>query len=652
MKSKSSRNDSDISRLYKLKKGNNVDTDAVSSGTELRFGQPSPKSQTSRSPVSPAFRSHHLFDIRGHGDPQKLLLPEQFIHNCNSSAMEYHSQTLQRASGSSNACVEGQTQLNLVNLGPEINQSRGAAIIEHLKSDADRSWVISKLLSQIKTPIDGRMQSTATGGLIDGCHVLPGTLPCESHMAKYGPTSSPWNRGYTTEALMNINKLSAQNHVDKGKEVAFVADSLRVATQQNFKFPAKHMGSSTNCDGVGGTGCRSCLVVNEKSSHPYQLSGMPPDAFDPRNPINHSGKIPYLGLSGHLDHGVLKSTSLRKDSGSVMPLQSVSMGFSAPTSTFISNTSPTLRTKEGSGINPYFLDENLKALAFRHVIEVSNQGHGDASFGTTQDQGRLHNSCIGKTQGFIVDPSSSKEHRHGLAVTNKQAASEVAMKVLQSGFTRWMNGDAENTAPAAGKSEGSGGCIVPQEQLNAWLHINRQKSSPKGLPKLPVSDVEYDCRKEYARYKQSKCWKHLVVYKSGIHALGLYTPHFISRGAMVVEYVGEIVGLRVADKRESEYQSGRKLQYKSACYFFRIDKEHIIDATRKGGVARFVNHSCLPNCIAKVISLRNEKKVVFFAERDIYPGEEITYDYHFNHEDDGEKIPCFCNSKNCRRYLN
>lgn len=60
----------------------------------------------------------------------------------------------------------------------------------------------------------------------------------------------------------------------------------------------------------------------------------------------------------------------------------------------------------------------------------------------------------------------------------------------------------------------------------------------------------------------------------------------------VVEYVGEIVGLRVADRRETEYQSGKQLQYKSACYFFRIDKENIIDATRKGGIARFVNHSC------------------------------------------------------------
>ncbi|KAJ8538842.1 hypothetical protein K7X08_032311 [Anisodus acutangulus] len=201
-------------------------------------------------------------------------------------------------------------------------------------------------------------------------------------------------------------------------------------------------------------------------------------------------------------------------------------------------------------------------------------------------------------------------------------------------------------------SESGGGCLVAQEQLNAWIHITGQKSSRKETPRLPPKDAEYDYRKEYARYKHSKGWKSLVVYKSGIHALGLYTSRFISQGEMVVEYVGEIVGLRVADKREIEYLSGKKLQYKSACYFFKIDQEHIVDATQKGGIARFVNHSCLPNCVARIISVRNEKKVVFFAERDIYPGEEITYDYNFNHEDEGKKIPCYCNSKNCRRYLN
>ncbi|GAB4836814.1 hypothetical protein Ancab_001727 [Ancistrocladus abbreviatus] len=214
---------------------------------------------------------------------------------------------------------------------------------------------------------------------------------------------------------------------------------------------------------------------------------------------------------------------------------------------------------------------------------------------------------------------------------------------------RKQDGGRPNTSRG---SRGNNVCLVPQEQFNAWLHINRRKLNVTELLKLSFSDVEHDFRKEYARYKQTKRWKYLVVCNSGIHALGLYTSQFLPRGAMVVEYVGEIVGPRVADKREREYQSGRKLQYKSACYFFRIDKEHIIDATCKGGIARFVNHSCQPNCVAKIISIRNEKKVVFLAERDIYPGEEITYDYHFNHEDEGKKIPCFCNAKNCRRYLN
>ncbi|VAI21003.1 unnamed protein product [Triticum turgidum subsp. durum] len=171
-------------------------------------------------------------------------------------------------------------------------------------------------------------------------------------------------------------------------------------------------------------------------------------------------------------------------------------------------------------------------------------------------------------------------------------------------------------------------CSVSQEQINAWLRINGSKPCIR---------------------RQSKGWKHLVVYKSGIHGLGLYTSEFIPRGSMVIEYVGEIVGQRVADKREIEYHSGKRQQYKSVCYFFKIDKEHIIDATRKGGIARFINHSCMvPNCVAKIISVKNEKKVVFFSERHIDPGEEITYDYHFNQEDEGERIPCFCRSFSCR----
>ncbi|KAH7671895.1 Histone-lysine N-methyltransferase protein [Dioscorea alata] len=78
------------------------------------------------------------------------------------------------------------------------------------------------------------------------------------------------------------------------------------------------------------------------------------------------------------------------------------------------------------------------------------------------------------------------------------------------------------------------GCIVTQAQINAWIFINGQKSFLRGPQKVLCSDVEHDFRKEYIRYKQMKGWKRLVVYKSGIHALGLYTSQFIVRGAMVI----------------------------------------------------------------------------------------------------------------------
>ncbi|KAJ8534988.1 hypothetical protein K7X08_016716 [Anisodus acutangulus] len=110
---------------------------------------------------------------------------------------------------------------------------------------------------------------------------------------------------------------------------------------------------------------------------------------------------------------------------------------------------------------------------------------------------------------------------------------------------------------------------------------------------------------------------HEKVYRRACSSSGKYTAKSASvKFRKVVEYVGEIVGLRVVDKREIEYLSGKKLQYKSACYFFTIDQEHIVDATQKGGIARFVNRSCLPNCVAtRIISVRNEK---YFSLRETF----------------------------------
>lgn len=83
---------------------------------------------------------------------------------------------------------------------------------------------------------------------------------------------------------------------------------------------------------------------------------------------------------------------------------------------------------------------------------------------------------------------------------------------------------------------------------------------------------------------------------------------------------------------------------------FRIDNDVIVDATRKGSLARFVNHSCDPNCVSRIISHAGSKKVVLYAKRDIAAGEELSYDYKFPIED--HKIPCHCGVATCRGSLN
>ncbi|QSL65558.1 hypothetical protein MERGE_002871 [Pneumocystis wakefieldiae] len=140
--------------------------------------------------------------------------------------------------------------------------------------------------------------------------------------------------------------------------------------------------------------------------------------------------------------------------------------------------------------------------------------------------------------------------------------------------------------------------------------------------------------------------KQLKFSKSPIHNWGLYAMEHIDMGDMVIEYVGEIVRQTVADIRERQYQR----QGIGSSYLFRIDDDTVVDATKKGNIARFINHSCDPSCTAKIIRVEGEKKIVIYAHRDIEKGEEITYDYKFPIED--VKIPCLCGAKVCRGTLN
>ncbi|KAI8841310.1 hypothetical protein BC829DRAFT_426029 [Chytridium lagenaria] len=141
-------------------------------------------------------------------------------------------------------------------------------------------------------------------------------------------------------------------------------------------------------------------------------------------------------------------------------------------------------------------------------------------------------------------------------------------------------------------------------------------------------------------------FKTITFGKSCIHDWGLFAMESIDNNDIVIEYIGEIIRQRVADHREKMYEKSGI----GSSYLFRVDQDTIIDATKTGNLARFINHCCDPNCNAKIICVENEKKIVIYANRDIKEGEEITYDYKFPIEED--KIPCSCGAEKCRGYLN
>ena len=116
------------------------------------------------------------------------------------------------------------------------------------------------------------------------------------------------------------------------------------------------------------------------------------------------------------------------------------------------------------------------------------------------------------------------------------------------------------------------------------------------------------------RFNQLKKRKKPVKFaRSAIHNWGLYAMENIAANDMIIEYVGEKVRQQVADIRERQYlKSGI-----GSSYLFRIDENTVIDATKRGGIARFINHSCTPNCTAKIIKVEGSKRIVIYALRDI-----------------------------------
>ena len=144
--------------------------------------------------------------------------------------------------------------------------------------------------------------------------------------------------------------------------------------------------------------------------------------------------------------------------------------------------------------------------------------------------------------------------------------------------------------------------------------------------------------------------RRLIVRRSPIHGNGVYAATDIPAHTVLIQYKGRLI---THDEADRLYDDGADTGH---TFLFTLNDKYIVDANVGGNSARWINHSCDPNCEAATVEATDgnprHDKIVIEARRDIAPGEELTYNYGIvldvPHTARLKKLwACHCGAANC-----
>lgn len=141
--------------------------------------------------------------------------------------------------------------------------------------------------------------------------------------------------------------------------------------------------------------------------------------------------------------------------------------------------------------------------------------------------------------------------------------------------------------------------------------------------------------------------RYIKIKKSKIHNNGIFAKKNIKKGIKIIEYIGEMVSKDEGNKRAADqYKLAKKNKHLGSVYVFELNKKYDLDGNFKHNIARFINHSCEPNCRFTI----KKNKIWIIAKKNIKKGEELNYDYGYDLED-YKSHKCRCRSDNCLGYI-
>jgi SET domain-containing protein len=143
----------------------------------------------------------------------------------------------------------------------------------------------------------------------------------------------------------------------------------------------------------------------------------------------------------------------------------------------------------------------------------------------------------------------------------------------------------------------------------------------------------------------------IELIRSGIHGTGVRATRPFAKGERVIEYVGrKLTNDEAKVIADHQFQNHKRNPHKGAVYVFEIDDQWSIDGDVPDNIAKYINHSCDPNCEVEITA----GHIYIAAGRDIKAGEEITYNYCFDLDDikdDLADYTCRCGSPKCVGYI-
>lgn len=114
----------------------------------------------------------------------------------------------------------------------------------------------------------------------------------------------------------------------------------------------------------------------------------------------------------------------------------------------------------------------------------------------------------------------------------------------------------------------------------------------------------------------------------------------------IYEYIGEVIGEQAFRRRMTDYDKDGIKHF----YFMSLNKGEFVDATKRGNLGRFCNHSCNPNCYVDKWVVGDKLRMGIFSERRVEAGEELTFNYNVDRYGANPQ-PCYCGEPNCTGFI-